>query len=349
MPPSHPFEQILAADWPLERWHENTVLLAISGGADSIALLRAMHALKSPCSGRLLVAHFNHHFRGQDANADEQFVIGECQRLELGCEIGHGPAALARQGGDGVEAAARAARYEFLQQTAERLGARYVATAHTADDQAETILHHILRGTGLAGLAGMPRTRPLGPAVTLIRPMLNISRAEVLAYLVSLAQPYREDSTNAEAQFTRNRIRGELLPLVKRDYSPGVVDSLLRLASLAADAQRVIDGLSQALFDCSVVIHDAFRVTIDCRALDSQDRHLVRELLLGVWRRQGWPLQAMGFVQWNLLADMALAQPSAPESGPSKQVLPGAITAQRRGEQLLLVASGDTSTFQTTK
>jgi tRNA(Ile)-lysidine synthase len=191
-----------------------------------------------------------------------------------------------------------------------------------------------VRGTGLAGLAGMPRTRTLGPAVTLIRPMLDISRDEVLAYLAMVVQDYREDSTNAELQFTRNRIRHELLPLVKRDYSPGVVDSLLRLGSLAADAQRVIDRLALVLFERSVVVHDAQRVTIDCRALGSEDRHLVRELLLMVWRRQGWPMKSMGFVQWNSLADMAMAPP-----GSCKQVFPGEITAQQRGGQLLLLVA----------
>ncbi|HEV3137191.1 MAG TPA: tRNA lysidine(34) synthetase TilS [Pirellulales bacterium] len=339
MPLLQVFEQTLASSWPPERWQEEIVLLAVSGGSDSVALLRAMHALKSPGSGRLAVAHFNHHYRGHEADADERFVSDLCQRLQLGCQIGHGSAALGTGGGDGLEAAARVARYEFLQHSAERLGARYVVTAHTADDQAETVLHHVLRGTGLAGLAGMPRTRTLGPAVTLIRPMLDISRGEVRAYLALVAQDYREDLTNAEVQFTRNRIRHELLPLVKRDYSPGVVDSLLRLANLAADAQRVIDRLVAALFEQSVVVHDAQRVTIDCGALGSEDRHLVRELLLTVWRRQGWPLKSMGFVQWNSLAEMALA----PQGGSCKQVFPGEITAERCGEQLQLLASAEHS------
>ena len=342
MPPVNVFERKLADVWPPPRWQTDIVLLAVSGGADSMALLRAMRALKSPGFDRLVVAHFNHHYRGPEADADEQFVVHQCQSLGLGCEIGHGSAAPSDRCGDGLEAAARAARYKFLQRTAEQRGARYVVTAHTADDQVETILHHVLRGTGLAGLAGMARTRMLGPAVTLIRPMLDISRDEVLAYLALLAQPFRVDATNAELQFTRNRIRHELLPLVKRDYSPGVVDSLLRLAHLAADAQRVIDGLALALFERSVVVHDARRVTIDCSVLGSQERHLVRELLLTVWRHQGWPLQSMGFVQWNSLADMALAQSSALEAGSSKQVFPGAITAQKRGERLeLLTAPAD--------
>jgi tRNA(Ile)-lysidine synthase len=121
---------------------------------------------------------------------------------------------------DGVEAAARAARYEFLQATAERLGARYVATAHTADDQAETVLHHIVRGTGLAGLAGMSRARSLGAAATLIRPLLSFRRRDVIEYLGALGQSYCEDTTNRDPAFTRSRIRHELLPLLASGLQP---------------------------------------------------------------------------------------------------------------------------------
>ena len=116
------------------------------------------------------------------------------ERLGLACEIGEGRVAeAAALQGDGLEAAARAERLAFLQAAAERFGARYVVTAHTADDQAETVLHRILRGTGIAGLAGMRRARPLGPAVTLIRPLLAIRRAEIRDYLAELNQPFCED------------------------------------------------------------------------------------------------------------------------------------------------------------
>src|SRR5690606_27803608 len=102
--------------------------------------------------------------------------------------------------------------------TAEQLGARYVAAGHTADDQAETVLHHVLRGTGLAGLAGIRPTRLLSPAVTLIRPLLDVSRAEILAYLRAEGQPYRDDEHNLEPRFLRSRIRHQLLPLLEADY-----------------------------------------------------------------------------------------------------------------------------------
>ena len=145
------------------------------------------------------------------------------------------------------EATARTARYAFLQETAERFGARYVVTGHTADDQAETILHRIVRGTGIAGLAGMARVRPLGPAATLIRPLLDFRRLELLAYLTDLGQPFRSDSSNSDTAFTRNRIRCRLLPELAAEYNPGVVASLVRLGRLAGEVQSVVDALVEDL------------------------------------------------------------------------------------------------------
>ena len=139
-----------------------------------------------------------------------------------------------------------------MQSTAERLGARYVVTAHTADDQAETILHRILRGTGVAGLAGMRRARPLGPAATLIRPLLDVRRAEILAYLSELQQPFQDDASNSDLGFTRNRIRHELLPRLAADYNSDVVAALLRLGQTAHDAQQHIDAAVEELL-CDVV------------------------------------------------------------------------------------------------
>ncbi len=174
-------------------------------------------------------------------------MVELCRQLGLHCEVGHAAAPLADVAGATLEEAARDARYEFLRQAAERLGARYVVTAHTADDQAETVLHRVIRGSGIAGLCGIGRTRPLGPAVTVIRPLLGVRRSELLAYLEELEQPYRDDSSNADRQFTRNRIRHELLPRLAADFNPGVVDALLRLATLAGEVQAVVDARVDAL------------------------------------------------------------------------------------------------------
>jgi len=136
--PLHPFEMRLAAGWPPAAWQDVTVLLAVSGGADSVALLRAMRALKCGGAGRLVAAHVNHQLRGAESDADESFVVELCRAAGIPCEAGHVPVdRLTCDTGDGIEAAARAARYDFLARAAARCGARYLATAHTADDRAD--------------------------------------------------------------------------------------------------------------------------------------------------------------------------------------------------------------------
>jgi tRNA(Ile)-lysidine synthase len=325
-----PFELALATAWPPSVWHDTGVVAAVSGGADSVAMLRALAAIKSAGRGRLTVAHFNHRLRAE-AGEDAGFVADLANRLGLGFELGDGDAALAaRIEGDGLEAAARGERYRFLQAAAERIGARYVVTAHTADDQAETILQRIVRGTGIAGLAGMRRVRPLGEALTLIRPLLGMSRADVLAYLAHLGQPYREDPSNMSSAHTRNRIRHSLLPLLKADYNAEVMPALLRLAAAAADAQRIIDDLVERLTERAVKFQSHDRATIDCDCLRGEDRHLIRELFVAIWRRQDWPQQSMGFPQWDRLAEMVVA------NAPRKQTFPGTIAAERSAAVLAL-------------
>ena len=336
MPAFLPFEQKLLAAWPADRWRDVRVLVAVSGGPDSVALVRALDRLRGMGARQLAVAHFNHRLRGRPARADQQFVAKLCQSLGVDCVQGQAEESGANAPSESLEEAARAARYAFLTRTAEQLGTRYVATGHTADDQAETILHHILRGTGLRGLAGMRFARSLSPAVTLVRPALEIARAEVIEYLSALGQPFRQDETNRDPAFLRNRIRLELLPLLAREYSPSIVEALLRLGTLSGDAQRVIDALGESLLERSLVECDARRVVIDCRPLRASDLHVVRETLIAAWRRQGWPQQSMGWAQWNLLAEMALADE---RSDVAAHVLPGAITARRKGEQLILALS----------
>jgi tRNA(Ile)-lysidine synthase len=327
-PYPYQLEDQLAASWPPQQWRDLTVLLAVSGGADSVALTRVMTAVGSDGPGRLCVAHFNHRLRGDESVGDEAFVVALCRQLGLPCEVGQAGATLAETTGATLEEAARDARYEFLRQTAERLGARYVVTAHTADDQAETVLHRVLRGSGIAGLAGIGRTRQLGPAVTILRPLLGVRHSEVLAYLHELGQTFRDDSSNADRQFTRNRLRHELLPQLAADYNPGVVDALLRLGKLAGEVQAVIDVQVDALAARCVREDGRGAICIELSALTAEPRYVVRELLIAVWRQRGWPLQAMGFVQWEQLADMALAAPGTTPAAPRKRMFPGGVVAE---------------------
>jgi tRNA(Ile)-lysidine synthase len=325
----------LASDWPAETWQDVTVLVAVSGGADSVALARGLHELKLSGEGRLVIAHFNHRLRGAESDGDQAFV--ESLAAELGLAVVAGERERGR-GGEGEkgcsEESLRELRYEFLARAAEQAGARYVVSAHTADDQVETVLHNILRGTGLAGLAGIPRVRPLTASTTLIRPLLGVTRAEVLEYLSSLGQSYREDSSNQSTSYTRNRLRHELLPLLARDYNPHVREALLRLSQIAAEAdawqQEQVGRLA-----ATAVRNIAGGVEIDLHALQGGSEPAFRPLLMSVWRQQGWPLQDMTYDKWDQLR--AFAQSPAPTRGVlAPETYPGNIRAERQGGVLRL-------------
>ena len=152
----------------------------------------------------------------------------------------------------------------------------------------------------------MARVRPLGHA-TLIAPLLDVRHAELTAYLDAIGQPYRHDSSNADRRFTRNRIRHELLPRLCRQFNPNAVEALLRLATLAGEAQTVVDGLVDGWFDRCVTVEGPHAVRIELADLMAQPRYLIGELLVAVWRRQGWPLQAMGRPKWDELGELIAA------------------------------------------
>lgn len=331
--PQSCLEREFVSAWPVEAWREVHVVLAVSGGADSVAMLRAAVAVKERAGGegQLFAAHLNHGIRPEEAANDEAWLRELCGRLNVPIEVGQANVpALAELAGDGLEAAARLARYDFLLATAEKRGARFVAVAHTADDQVETILHRILRGTGVAGLAGMPRSRPLSPTVTLIRPLLHVEREEVHAYLAKLGQGFRVDATNADVRHTRNRLRHELLPLLRDRFNPDVQQSLLRLATQAEETQQILSSLANDLAR-QCVRHEGQGFAIDCRSLGGQSALLVRELCKCAWTHSGWPLQNMGFDQWRQVAELIQ---SAATTGSIN--LPAGVRAERRGEIVYL-------------
>jgi len=318
----HDFERQLADSWPSSQWQDVSVLVAVSGGADSIALLRGLHQRKTEGPGRLAVAHVNHHLRGAQSEEDARFVRRLCKQLALPCHIGEAPVSADDScGGEGLEAIARHARYALLRDVAQRVGARYVVTAHTADDQAETILHRIVRGTGVAGLTGIPRARRLGEAVTLLRPMLAVRRDVVLDYLDGLGQSYRDDASNKDRRFARNRIRHDLIPLLARDYNKDVIDALLRLGHLAGEARTIVEDQVDRLR--AIAAREARGAFIlNGRQLADCPEPLVRELLIACWQAQGWPLQAMTFEHWKQLAAM-VPREVASLSTPSDQSVGG--------------------------
>lgn len=329
-------EEMLMSAWPREAWADVSVLVAVSGGADSVAMVRALTALKRGGEGRLVVAHFNHRFRGEESDGDERFVCGLAGDLGLGFKWGRFERGESEASSEGLEEAARSRRYQFLTDVAEEVGARYVVCAHTADDQIETILHRIVRGTGIAGLAGMPRCRRLSQAVTLIRPLLGVRRAELVNYLESLGQSYREDSSNLDRRFTRNRIRHDLLPYLAEHYNRAVGEALLRLGCLAGEAQGVVDELVRELMMDGVVDEAQGAALVRRGKMRGQPDYLVREVLMAIWRSRSWPLQSMGFEEWDLLVQMLRSEPGADDDVQVKRTLPGQIEAESQSTGLCL-------------
>ncbi|GJQ26415.1 MAG: hypothetical protein HBSAPP02_14470 [Phycisphaerae bacterium] len=221
------------------------VVCAVSGGADSLAMLHGLHEInrRKQCGWRLIVAHLDHGLRA-DSAATRQFVESVAAKLALPCVDGVADvAALARRAKQSVETAGRARRYAFLAEVAKRHGARYIAVAHHADDQAETVLHRILRGTGLRGLAGIPRRRRLHPNsdIRIVRPMLSFTRETLHAYLRRRGVSFLDDPTNADpSAATRNHLRHDVLPRLARDVNPRVQQALVRLGDQARAASTAI-------------------------------------------------------------------------------------------------------------
>jgi len=326
------FEQKLAAAWPPKRWADVPTVVAVSGGADSVALLAALRRLAAPATvGNLIVAHLNHRLRGDESDGDEAFVIDVAKRLGVRCETRRlDVAAAAAARGVGLEEAARDARYEFFLDVARRYGARYVVTAHTLDDQAETVLLRILRGTGLAGLAGIPRVRPLADgSLGLVRPLLAMRRGEVLDYLAALGQEYRTDSSNAEPDYTRNRVRNDLLPQLAREFNPRIVEALTALAAQAGELREALTPIVDRLLVAAEFTATDAGFTLSCAAPAGEPRHLVRETLVAAWTRSGLPLQAMGYEEWNALADFVTG-------APAKRMFPGGVAVERSGDRVVV-------------
>jgi tRNA(Ile)-lysidine synthase len=309
------------------------MLLAVSGGADSVALLRGLAELREDLSLVLHVAHLDHQLRGQAARDDAEWVARSSGTLGLACTIGTSDVAdLARRSGRGIEETARDERYRFLTETARALDCPVIALAHTADDQAETILHHILRGTGLSGLRGIPRERRLDSGVRLIRPLLDLEHSVVLDYLARLGQDYRDDESNRDEAYTRNRLRHQLLPLLAEQYNPHVREALRRLGQQAVETQAAVESLAGELLERALHSSSAVECRLKWQALSNFPRHLVREGLAQLWQRQGWPRRNMGFEQWDSLAEIALHGGAG--------TLPGMIDVRREGRWLVIRASG---------
>ena len=316
------------------------LIIAVSGGPDSVALVRILLAVRAERPIPLVLAHLNHQLRGGDSDADEAFVADLHATLVAG-GAGHlhlarhrlDIARLAAEQGGNLESLARRERYHWLAEVAKSHGLRHVVTGHTASDQAETILHRLLRGTGLDGLRGIAFRRELEPGIEVVRPLLHVRREQVLAYLHEQNQPARHDGSNDDTRFTRNRIRHELLPMLARAFNPRIVEVLARLAEQAGEVFAEEESAGAALLRQAERPRAGSLVILDVGCLRQASRRGIRSALRQVWQREGWPAGEMSFDHWQRLADLVSAEGGAHD-------LPGGTHARRRGGVVQLRGPG---------
>jgi len=226
----------------------DVVVVGVSGGPDSVCLLHILHALSEHLGIKLHAIHINHMLRPEEAPIDEAYTAALCERMEIPLLTVHVDiASMAKKLGMSVEEAGREARYREFEKVAGEIGAAKIAVAHNRNDQAETVMMHIIRGAGTAGLAGMEYRRG-----AVIRPLLQVSRSEIEQYCEAAELSPRTDSSNLKSDFTRNRVRLELFPFLEKKFGVDIVDSLCRLSAHAAEDREYLEmSALKAFHECS--------------------------------------------------------------------------------------------------
>lgn len=348
-----PFEKAVQNGLPNGEPLTHRAILAVSGGADSVALLICFAHLAQLCADTpsalpepFVVVHVDHQLRGAESDGDAMFVRDLAARYGLPfCLERLDPdellAAAKREGS--VESGARTLRYERLRQAAGRFGARYVLTAHHADDQLETLLIRLFRGSSFGGLTGMAQIRPLSDAAALVRPFLKCSRTEILAYLDRFGEPFRTDSSNDSPHFTRNRVRNELIPLLASIFPNRWDGALGRLAERAAEMEPIIEDAlgnwSEQLLPIQTVSapegSTQMRLVLPEKEKTPVPDYILREFFRRLWTDSGWPLRYMGTRQWEALAAMVQSNNIATRE------FPGRITVRRQNNELIITVPKD--------
>ncbi|NBV47247.1 MAG: tRNA lysidine(34) synthetase TilS [Planctomycetia bacterium] len=302
------FPAHLAAGLETVGFLSGPALIAVSGGADSVALLVGLCAVAATRSDvpPFTVAHVEHDLR-PTAPRDATFVAALAERLRLPYHCARVAVRTSSRRGEGLEGLARRLRYGSLHDMARASGAVSVVVAHTADDQAETILHRIARGTGLAGLAGMPARRSLGPGIDLLRPLLAVPGAATRAFLRERGESWCEDESNTDRRFARNFLRHEVLPRFADGPYPAVREALVRLGAQAAEAAAALEGVARGLLAAHARRTADGGLTLDAAALAEHQPHVIAEVFASLWRREGWPRRDMTRDHYRRLAGMLVA------------------------------------------
>ena len=306
------------------------IIIGVSGGADSLALLHSLAELsRGEKSASVVVAHVEYDLRAE-ASHDREFVVQHAEQLGFPCYWKKGcvQSAPRAQQVDGTEALARRLRYDFFAQLAFEIGARHVAVGHTRDDQAETILHRLLRGTGLGGVVGMPATRELSDGVSLVRPLLHVRRQQTRDFLQAIGENWREDESNKQLHFSRNFLRHRVLTEVERGPYPAAVEALVRFGEQASAEMSSRLQKIEAVIEKGVEQKNDGKILIHQKGI-GDDSSIVPEALIEIWKRKGWPRQELSSKHLNQLTEMIFCGVFKGARVPNAVDLPGGIHARR--------------------
>ena len=305
-----------------------TVIVAVSGGPDSVALLHLLLQFQEDWKLRLHVAHLDHGLRGEDSKSDSEFVSQLAKRLDcpLTKEVSD-VAQIVNEGGGSVEEKARQVRYTFLQKVAESIGATKIATGHHADDRAETVLMWLLRGAGPTGLRGIPPVRK----ALVVRPLIEVTRDEIEKYLMEQGLPSRHDSSNLDNRYFRNKIRNELLPLLRKEYSPHFVHHAGQLANLTEEEEDFFEKEVKRILPTLAKRQGTQKIILDIRTVLMYHLALRRRILRYVIRLLKGDLQDILYRHVQSLLD------ATDSDGTSRIIhLPGDIVAERTADALIM-------------
>ncbi len=262
------------------------IVLAVSGGVDSVVMMDCMAHLSEKIGFRIYVAHFNHTLRGKESDLDVDFVKNLSKQYNLQFITSSGNVkSYSQKNNLSIENAARILRYNFFERTSRNLEADLLATAHTSDDSVETFFINLLRGSGLTGLSGIPETRKFVKNVQIIRPLLNFSKNEIKKYAEFRKLEWREDETNILLNYTRNKVRLELIPKLKEEFNPSIEEAILRTAKLIYGADSVIHGLVKKYMTPVISDVTTDKISIKIPILQTHSEFMQGEIIQSLWMK----------------------------------------------------------------
>lgn len=312
------------------------VVVSVSGGPDSTSLLFALNSLKKEFNIELYCAHFNHRIRGRESDQDEEYVRNLARRLRIPFAAeSKDTKAFAKKNKFSLEQAARELRYDFLLRTAKGMGADKIATGHTRDDQAETLLMRLLRGSGLRGLRAIPPARRLSSKITVIRPFIDTSRKDINAYLKTKKIKARLDSSNTKTVFLRNRLRNKLIPHIEQYYSKQFKDILARTASvMSADYEYLLKQQTNAFKRIASFKKDKC-VSIPLKSFNSLDLSLKMGIVRLAIKSIKGDLRSIDYKHWEGIEKLIL-------KGKVNSLvhLPGGLCVRRRANSIVFEIRG---------